>query len=117
MVDEITTDELKNRIESDGDIQVLDIREEHEIKNGYVEGAIHVPMSRLTLELGEYDWTEEIYVICRHGNSSIQASRLLMAYEGVSDDATVASVAGGYQDWEYELVEGESKTEPTKAAA
>ncbi|MDY6779400.1 MAG: rhodanese-like domain-containing protein [Halobacteria archaeon] len=123
MVDEISTEELRRRLGDDG-VQVVDIREEHETSqtdDRFVPDAVHIPMSRLTMELSEHDWSDEIYIICRHGNSSIQAARLLKAYEGVSDDATVASVAGGYLDWEWEdeLVsrEGEEEKKAKKAAA
>lgn len=117
MVEEIGTEELRERLDEEG-VQVVDVREEHETSqtdDGFVPGAIHVPMSRLPVEMDNHNWTDEIYVICRHGNSSIQAARLLAAYEGVSSDATVASVEGGYLDWEGELVYDDA--EATKAVA
>ncbi|MDY7081016.1 MAG: rhodanese-like domain-containing protein, partial [Halobacteria archaeon] len=64
MVDEISTDELKEKLDADDDddVQVIDIREEHEVWNvdGFVPGAKHIPMSRLTMELGNHDWGDEI---------------------------------------------------------
>jgi Rhodanese-related sulfurtransferase len=104
MVDEISADELEKKV---GEAQILDVREDHEVDQtdgGFVPTATHVPMSRLPAEMDEYDWNNEIYIICRHGNSSVQAARLLMSYQGVDTDAVVASVAGGYLDWEGKLV-------------
>jgi len=117
MVEEISTDELEERLNEEG-VQVVDVREEHETSQtdeGFVPEAVHIPMSCLPVEMDSHDWSDEIYVICRHGNSSIQAARLLAAYEGVSSNATVASVAGGYLDYEGELVYEEA--EAPKAAA
>ena len=110
MVEEISTDDLEDRL---GEVQVLDIREETELaqtEGRVVPGSIHVPMSRLPTEMDQHDWEDEICVICRHGNSSIQAVRLLRAYEGVPEDATVVSVAGGYLDYDGELVRAEKET-------
>jgi rhodanese-related sulfurtransferase len=66
--------------------------------------------------MDQHDWEDEICIICRHGNSSIQAARLLMSYEGVSSDATVVSVAGGYLDYDGELVRAEEETAKAVAA-
>jgi rhodanese-related sulfurtransferase len=73
-------------------------------------------MSRLPTEMDQHDWEDEICVICRHGNSSMQAVRLLRAYEGVPEDATVVSVAGGYLDYDGELVRAEKETPEPVAA-
>lgn len=111
MVEEISADEFEDRL-GEGQVQVVDVREEHELaqtEGCVIPGSMHVPMSRLPTEMDDHDWNDEIYVICRHGNSSIQAARLLMSYEGVPADATVASVAGGYLDYEGELVRGEEE--------
>jgi rhodanese-related sulfurtransferase len=102
MVEEISTKELEKRVgQTDG---------------GFIPGALHVPMSRLPAEMDEHEWGDEIYIICRHGNSSVQAARLLMSYEGVDPDAVVASVAGGYLDWEGELSYDEEATKKAAAA-
>jgi len=116
MVEEISTEDLEKRV---GKAQILDVREDHEVDQtdgGFVPGATHVPMSRLPAEMDEHDWSDEIYIICRHGNSSVQAARLLMSYEGVDEDAVVASVAGGYLDWEGELAYDEEVTKKAAAA-
>jgi rhodanese-related sulfurtransferase len=116
MVEEISADELEDRL---GEAQVLDVREDSELaqtEGRVVPGSLHVPMSRLPAEMDDHDWSDEIYIICRHGNSSIQAARLLMSYEGVPADATVASVAGGYLDYDGELVRTEKETPEPVAA-
>lgn len=47
---------------------------------------------------------------CPVGQSSVQAAMLIESYEGVDDDVVVASMAGGYEEWAFEL-EGEDGPE------
>lgn len=118
MVEEVTTDELATRLDEE-DVQILDVREYHELAQTdgeMIPGALHVPMTRLAAEIEDHDWSSEIYVICRHGHSSLQAARLLLAYEGVPADARVVSVAGGYLDWDGELDYDVKRAEPKAAA-
>lgn len=103
MVDEISTDDVKEKLEADGDVQVVDIRPPEQFAEGHIPGAMNIPMNELPARVQEHEWGDEIVVACPIGQSSIQAARLLQSYEGVDGDAAVASMAGGYDDWEYEL--------------
>lgn len=102
MVEEISAQDLEQRLDED-DVTVVDVRESVEFLTGHIPGAINVPMGDIPHALAEYDWTTDVVVVCPVGQLSLQAARLLSAYEGVPDDATVASLAGGYADWPYEL--------------
>ncbi len=103
MVDEIPPDELKEKIDNGEDVQIIDIRAEREFEEGHIPDAENIPMNKLTVKLSEYDWGEEIVVVCPIGQSSVQAARLIQSYEDVDEDALVASMEGGYREWEYEL--------------
>ncbi|SDR20114.1 rhodanese-like domain-containing protein [Natronobacterium texcoconense] len=105
MVEEIPPEELKEKLENGEDVQVVDIRSEPEYERGHVPGAINVPMNELPSRIDEYDWGDEVVVACPIGQSSIQAARLIGSYEDVDADA-VASMAGGYREWEYDLESG-----------
>lgn len=106
MVEEESPESLHERIEAGDDVQVVDIRSEREYAQGHVPGALHVPMSRFASEIEDHDWGEDIVVACPIGESSIQAARLLGSYEGVPDEARVASLEGGYRAWEHDLETG-----------
>lgn len=106
MVDEESPESLHDRIEAGEDVQVIDIRSEHEYAEGHVPGALNVPMGRFASEIDEHDWGEDVVVACPIGESSIQAARLLQSYEGVPENARVASLEGGYRAWEYDLETG-----------
>lgn len=106
MVDELEPDEVRERVE-DGDCQVIDIRQPSHFEEGHVPGAENVPMPELPQRLGDIDWEDEVVVVCPIGQSSVQAARLIQSYEGVDDDALVASMAGGYQEYDGALEEGD----------
>ena len=103
MVTEIDAATLRERLERGERPQVVDIRPEGEYRAGHIPGAINLPISRFAREIDRHEWGEEIVVACPIGVSSRQAARLLAAYEGVDEDATVANLTGGYRAWDGEL--------------
>ena len=103
MVEDISPDELHERLENGADVQVIDVRLERSFRQGHIPGAENVPFHRFARAVAELDWSTDIVVVCPHGESSLQAARLLESYEGVPDEARVANLVGGYGAWEHEL--------------
>ncbi|MFB6146187.1 MAG: rhodanese-like domain-containing protein [Halobacteriaceae archaeon] len=103
MTEEIDPETVKEKIENGDDVQIVDTRRPAAYADGHIPGAENVPLTDLANQVDEVDWGDEIVFVCEVGESSIQAGRLVQSYEGVDDDATVASMAGGYADWNYEL--------------
>lgn len=106
MVEELSPETVKKRIE-DSDAQVVDIRPPAQFEQGHIPGAINIPMSQLPATVDSVDWGDEVVCACPIGQSSIQAAKLIQSFEGVDDDASVASMEGGYREWSYELEQGE----------
>ena len=106
MVEEVTADDLHERLRNGDDVQVIDVRPERAFRRGRIPGAENVPFRRFARAVADREWADDIVVVCPHGESSLQAARLLEAYEGVAGDATVANLAGGSAAWEYELERG-----------
>ncbi|MFD1686208.1 rhodanese-like domain-containing protein [Halobellus litoreus] len=102
-VDEISTEELKRKLDANEPVQVIDIRSPPAFASGHVPGAENVPMHELPSRVDDVEWAEEVVVACPIGQSSIQAARLIESYEGVGEGTTVKSMAGGYQAWTYDL--------------
>ncbi|WP_460919920.1 rhodanese-like domain-containing protein [Salinarchaeum chitinilyticum] len=103
MVREVAPDEVQSKLEADEEVTVVDIRSPSDYEQGHVPDAINVPLPELPQRVDEREWdAEEIVTICAIGQSSIQAARLLGSYEDVDADA-VASLQGGYRDWDGEL--------------
>jgi rhodanese-related sulfurtransferase len=107
MVEEISPEAVREKLEDGEDVQVVDIRGPREFEAGHVPGAVNVPMPQLPRTVEDVDWGDDVVVACPIGQSSIQAARLIQSYEGVDDDAAVRSMAGGYDAWEYDLASGE----------
>lgn len=107
MVEEISPDELHERIATGDPPQIIDIRPPSAFAEGHIPGAENVPMTELAARIDEIDWDDEIVVTCPIGQSSVQAARLIGSFEGVEDAENVRSLAGGYEDWEYDLEQGQ----------
>lgn len=102
MVDEVTTDDVKEKLDDEG-VQIVDIRRPLQFEQGHIPGALNIPMNELPQQVGEVEWEDEIVVTCPIGQSSVQAAKLIQSFEQVDDGTAVASMAGGYKDWDYEL--------------
>ena len=107
MVEEVTPEEVKEKIDAGEDVRIVDIRSDEEYEHGHIPGAVNIPMNRLPTEIDRYDWDGAVVVACPIGQSSVQAAKLIGSYEGVEDPDAVASMKGGYEAWEYELEEGD----------
>jgi Rhodanese-related sulfurtransferase len=102
MVDEVTPNDVKEKLD-DESVQVVDIRQPRQFQQGHIPGALNIPMNELPTQVDEVDWEDEVVVTCPIGQSSVQAAKLIQSFENVDDETAIASMAGGYQDWEYEL--------------
>ncbi len=107
MVEELTPEEVHERVQDD-DVRVVDTRPPEHFAEGHIPGAINVPLGQLPAKVPEIDWDDtDVVCACPIGQSSKQAAMLISSYEGVEDDVLVASMSGGYEEWEFELEDGE----------
>lgn len=103
MVREVDPEAVASKLEDDEDVTVVDIRSPADYERGHVPGAINVPLPELPQRVDEREWNaEEVVCVCAIGQSSIQAARLLGSYEALDAEA-VASMAGGYREWDGDL--------------
>lgn len=103
MVEELTPEEVHERVRN-GDVRIIDTRPESQYSEGHIPGAINVPLNELPARVQDIDWDDtDVVCACPIGQSSVQAAKLIQSYEDVEDDVVVASMAGGYQEWDFEL--------------
>ena len=74
--------------------QILDVREDFEVIEGMIPGALHIPMGQLQARLSELDPGVHVIVVCRSGNRSARVADALNA-AGFSAD----TMAGGMIAW------------------
>jgi rhodanese-related sulfurtransferase len=73
---------------------LLDVREPQEWQAGHAPQAVHIPLGELAGRADELPTDAAIMVICRSGNRSAHATRMLAAR------GEAANVAGGMAAWE-----------------
>ncbi|MGG0823161.1 FAD-dependent oxidoreductase [Paenibacillus turicensis] len=73
---------------------LVDVRSPIEYSNGYIDGAINIPVDELRGRLGELDKNKEIWVYCQVGLRGYTASRILsqLGYK-------VKNLTGGYKSY------------------
>lgn len=90
-------------MEADSDYILLDVRRDDEFEEGHIPGAINIPNESIgTEEIAELpDKNQTIYVYCRSGNRSKQASQKLvdLGYTDVIE-------FGGIIDYSGEIEKG-----------
>lgn len=92
---ELTVWDLRDSIESERELVVLDVRQPKEWNSGHIEGALHISGAELPERLGEVPKDRPLAVVCGSGyRSSVSAS--LLARNGFKN---VANVLGGMGAW------------------
>ncbi len=109
-IEGIQASEVREKLKtSKEDFQVLDVREEGEVKAKRISGTTWIPYGELKKRLGELDKKKEIAVHCESGLRSYKAC-LKLKHEGFKN---VKNVDGGMLCWCYD-VESEDKTKGSK---
>lgn len=88
---------LREQLEN-GELHLVDVREQMEFAGGRIAGASSIPLGELEERHAELDHTKPIYVMCRTGRRSAEAQRRLQAL-GFTN---VINVAGGIEAWKQE---------------
>jgi phage shock protein E len=89
----VTVQDLANTQEAS--YFILDVRQPDEFAAGHVANAVLIPLGELQTRVSEVPNDMPVYVICRSGNRSRQASEILVA-SGFKD---VRNVEGGVLAW------------------
>lgn len=96
-IEETTPEEVLSRMSAGADLQLVDVREDHEVQNGMVPGARHVARAHFESRVEDAlpDKDAEIIVYCASGVRSAFAARTLQEL-GYSN---VTSMVGGFTRW------------------
>lgn len=97
----ITVEKLKQWLDEQKPIQILDTREKEEFELAAIEGSVNIPKLQLNDRLDELDQDKPIVVICRFGTKSAASGRLLIS-KGFNADL-IYLVDGGIYEWATEI--------------
>ncbi len=75
-------------------VVLLDVRDPVELKKGYVEGAVNIPLNDLRQRMEEVPKDQEIWSYCFVGQRSYYAARALSQY-----GYNIKSISGGYRTY------------------
>ena len=107
---QISQEEAKELMDSDGTQIIVDVRTREEYREGHIPGAICIPNESITDEMPEAlpDPDQIILIYCRSGRRSKEAAGKLaqMGYTRIYE-------FGGIIDWKGEVVSGDEKQEET----
>ena len=95
-MDTILPSEIKARLAQGEKLTLIDVREDEEVAEGMIQGAIHIPLGQLPDRLSEIPQVDEVILVCRSGNRSGRALGYLEAngYKGLKN------MTGGMLEWE-----------------
>jgi molybdopterin/thiamine biosynthesis adenylyltransferase/rhodanese-related sulfurtransferase len=95
----INPPELREKIDTNKNILLIDVREPHELEISHIKGALMIPFGQLVNKIREIDPNKEIIVFCRTGSRSKKALEILKSF-GYKN---IKNLNGGINAWADEI--------------
>ena len=96
---EISPQELKEKLDADASVLLLDVREPSEHDIVHLEGARLIPLNTLPNHIDSLPADQEIVVYCHHGTRSLYAT----AYLHQNGFGDAKNLTGGIDQWAAEV--------------
>jgi rhodanese-related sulfurtransferase len=97
---EITPVEVRQKLDTDAPLVLLDVREPAELQMAHLDGTVNIPMGEIPLRANlELDPDAHIVVMCHHGVRSLNVTNWLRQ-QGFEK---VQSMRGGIDRWSREV--------------
>jgi adenylyltransferase/sulfurtransferase len=97
---EITATELKKRLDTGEDIQIIDVRQPDEFAFAKIEGTKLIPLGEIVNRMNEIDETKETVVHCKMGGRSAKA---IEALQNAGFKGNLINLRGGITAWSNEV--------------
>ena len=91
----MTAEELKEKISSKLNIQIIDLREEYEFEDGSICNT-NIPMGEIMNRLNEINNEGEVVMYCKSGKRSKSMVYMLKKQYGLTH---IQQLEGGYEAW------------------
>ncbi|MCY9669942.1 rhodanese-like domain-containing protein [Paenibacillus alginolyticus] len=95
----LSPDQFQEELKGKRNYVLIDVREPGEVKQGYIPGAINIPLSHMKQKVGEIQKNNHVYLYCRSGMRSKQAARILKK-NGFNE---LSHLQGGIMSWKGKL--------------
>ena len=99
-MEDITPTELKKRLDSGDDIQILDVREDNEVAISRLPNSSHIPLAQVLVRMDEIDPDRETVVYCKMGGRS---ARAIDALQRSGFAGKLINLRGGIIGWSNEV--------------
>ncbi len=96
---EVTVQELKSMLDNKEDIQLIDVREQHEIEVASINGE-HIPLGEVVNRRNEISKDKKVIIHCRSGARSGNA---VAGLEGNFGFTNLYNLKGGILAWSAEI--------------
>ncbi len=90
----IAPTDVLSLLQTGAKVTILDVREQQEFRAGHIKGAQLIPLGQLAKRTHEIRDDRPVITVCRSGNRSAQAARLLR-----SKGFEVQNMTGGMNQW------------------
>lgn len=91
--------DVQERIKRGERLQVVDVREDSEVAEGKIPGAMHIPLGQIPERISEVDPNREAIMVCRSGGRSAKACEFLIA----NGYTKVKNMLGGMSAWSWDV--------------
>jgi rhodanese-related sulfurtransferase len=95
MVQEVSVEQLKARMDAGEQPRVIDVREGWELEISRIPGTLHLPMNQIPERLAELDPEQELIIMCHAGGRSLRVAHFLES----RGFRSVANLTGGILAW------------------
>ena len=99
-MEEITSTELKQRLDKGDDIQIIDVREDYEVPISRIPNSVHIPLAQVLNRMDEIDPNRETVVHCKMGGRS---ARAIDALQRSGFNGKLVNLKGGIIGWSNEV--------------
>ncbi|MEW4282328.1 rhodanese-like domain-containing protein [Priestia koreensis] len=95
----ITAKDLEEKLNTEFNLNIIDVRETDEVAEGKIPGAVNIPLGLIEFRMNELDKNKPYIMVCRSGGRSGRASQFLESH-----GYDVTNMDGGMLSWEGKTV-------------
>lgn len=99
-MEEITATELKAKLDSGEDIQLIDVRQPDEYAFAHIDGAKLIPLGEVVGRMSEIDPARDTVIHCKMGGRS---ARAIEALQRSGFTGKLSNLAGGITAWSNDV--------------